>query len=355
MGETIDQWREELKEAATDLVAQIRDTKALPGLSKESREKIKDELELLRRLAMSVHEPRIAITGDPEVPITSVLQDLMPSEFESGDVRTLIGRGRWYEYESPSGTLHILDMREDFETALKAFQFDGPDIVIGALRSGDEDVDAFIESTRRVVYHAEDEHDRVVPVVLTMVRVEENSGNPDDFRTQSAIRKSFKTAGLEPGFGPIISSARPEKLATELVRIAPDHAQLPLARILPNPKAKELFADEIIKLATAVNTTIATVPIPVADVIPITTVQVMMTGAIAYTSGRPIGAKTMAEFMGAVGVNVGAGLALRELVRALVQLIPVAGSLVSASIAASATYTLGKSAKSYFISTDGKK
>ena len=351
MGETIDQLREDLKEAATELVTTLRDSKALPGVSKESRDKIKRELDQLRQLVTTVHEPRIAITGDSTLELTDLLQNLLPIDFADEDVRTLIGRGRWYEYKSESGTMHILDLRLNLETSLKALQFDAPDLIIGAVRSGDEEMTAFVEETRRVVYQTEDEHDRTIPVVVVMVR-DETSGNPEDFRTQGAIRTAFADAGLDPDFAPIVSSVREDKLAGELIRLAPDNAQLPLARIIPNISAKEAFADNIVQMATALNTTIASVPIPVADVIPITTVQVLMTGAIAYTSGKPINAKTMTEFMGAIGINVGAGLAMRELVRALVQLIPVAGAFVSASIAASATYTLGKSAKKYFISSD---
>lgn len=349
MGDKIDQVREDLKQAATDLIAVVRDQQALPGLSKDSREKIKTELEVMRRMLTTVHEPRFALVGDAEIDIRFLLNSLIEVELDDEDKRTTLGVGRWYPYETPAGVLHVLDVRDDVDQIEKASKFDSPDFVLCAIESGSEDVTKHVDDARRVLFESEDASDRTIPLIFITVRTETSGGNPADFRTVSAIRKAFVEAGLEQEFAPIISSVRTEKLAGELVKLAPDNAQLPLARILKNKKAKEAFADRIIELGTAVNTTIATVPIPIADVVPITTVQVLMTGAIAYTSGRPVNAKSLTEFAGAIGVNVGAGLAMRELVRALVQLIPVAGSFVSASIAASATYTLGKSAKKYFI------
>ena len=169
MGETIDQLREDLKEAATELVTTLRDSKALPGVSKESRDKIKRELDQLRQLVTTVHD---------------LLQNLLPIDFADEDVRTLIGRGRWYEYKSESGTMHILDLRLNLETSLKALQFDAPDLIIGAVRSGDEEMTAFVEETRRVVYQTEDEHDRTIPVVVVMVR--------DETKARSAPRSPMR-------------------------------------------------------------------------------------------------------------------------------------------------------------------
>jgi len=75
----------------------------------------------------------------------------------------------------------------------------------------------------------------------------------------------------------------------------------------------------------------------------------LMVASIMHVSGRELSRKAIGEFLSALGMNIGAGLVLREGARAAVKLLPGFGSAISGAIAGGATYTLGRAATAYFI------
>jgi uncharacterized protein (DUF697 family) len=89
-------------------------------------------------------------------------------------------------------------------------------------------------------------------------------------------------------------------------------------------------------------------PIPVADILVLMPLQILLVAIIAGLSCRELSWKTGAEFLSAAGVNLSAGFALREVARALVKFIPVAGEVISGAIAGAGTYGIGKAAELYF-------
>jgi len=68
-----------------------------------------------------------------------------------------------------------------------------------------------------------------------------------------------------------------------------------------------------------------------------------------YASGRPLGPRAVTEWLAVLGVTVGAGVGLREAVRAALKLIPAVGPTLSGAIAATGTWALGVAAVKYFI------
>jgi len=74
-----------------------------------------------------------------------------------------------------------------------------------------------------------------------------------------------------------------------------------------------------------------------------------MVTEIMHISGREMSARLAAEFMTAVGANVGLGLALREGARAAVKFLPGWGNAISGAVAGAGTYSIGHAAVSYFI------
>ena len=87
-----------------------------------------------------------------------------------------------------------------------------------------------------------------------------------------------------------------------------------------------------------------------ADIAPITGLQVMLVMGIGYIAGRTLTMKSAAEMLTALGVNVGAAFALREAARALIKFVfPGAGNVVSASVAFAGTVGIGRAAVAYFI------
>jgi uncharacterized protein (DUF697 family) len=95
---------------------------------------------------------------------------------------------------------------------------------------------------------------------------------------------------------------------------------------------------------------VAAVPIPIGDILPITTLQVTLVVSIGYVSGRNLTMAVAAEFLAALGANVGAGFVLREAARAIVKFVlPAGGMFVSSGIAYAGTVAIGKAAAAYFI------
>jgi uncharacterized protein (DUF697 family) len=127
------------------------------------------------------------------------------------------------------------------------------------------------------------------------------------------------------------------------------HGQLEAARRSDAREVKLEAARKLIGTASAVCTTIGVEPIPLADFPLITGVQLLTVGGIIYISGREVSTKAAAEFLGALGTNLGAGLVLREGARALAKLLPGFGNAISGAIAGAGTYAIGKAASAYFI------
>jgi uncharacterized protein (DUF697 family) len=95
---------------------------------------------------------------------------------------------------------------------------------------------------------------------------------------------------------------------------------------------------------------VAAIPIPIADVIPLTALQVSLVAGIAWIGGRSLDSRGVAEFLAAVGVNTGAAFALREATRSLVKLVfPGGGAVVSATVAFTGTMAIGAAATAYFL------
>lgn len=141
---------------------------------------------------------------------------------------------------------------------------------------------------------------------------------------------------------------------TDLVRYVfqelPAQAQLELARLSRVKKLQRELATRIMHATAGVCAAVAAVPIPIADIGPMTAAQVGMITAIAYIGGRELTPKAAGEFLLALGVNVGAGFVFREIARGLIRFaFPGGGSVVSAGIAYAATLGLGAAAIAYFI------
>lgn len=125
--------------------------------------------------------------------------------------------------------------------------------------------------------------------------------------------------------------------------------ELDEARRSDDPAVKKEAAGKIVGTTVALCTTVALEPIPLADFPLLTALQIMMVAAIIHVSGREVSKKAAAEFLGALGLNVGAGVVLREGSRALLKFFPILGNAASGAIAGAGTYAIGKAAIAYFI------
>jgi uncharacterized protein (DUF697 family)/GTP-binding protein EngB required for normal cell division len=113
--------------------------------------------------------------------------------------------------------------------------------------------------------------------------------------------------------------------------------------------AARMVAGRLVYACAALAGTIGGNPLPVADIMVLTSLQVIMVTAVAYLGGRDLDEKGVREFITGLGFHIPAALALRELARVLA---PFFGGVISGAVAAGGTYAIGLSAVAYYI--DGK-
>jgi uncharacterized protein (DUF697 family) len=122
-----------------------------------------------------------------------------------------------------------------------------------------------------------------------------------------------------------------------------------MARIAQDRAAQGEIAQTLVKSTTAICAAIGAQPIPLADLPILTALQLAMVAGIMYISGRERSLRGATEFVGALGVNVGVGMVLREGTRALLKFFPGWGNVVCGAVAGAGTYAVGRAAIVYFL------
>ena len=134
-----------------------------------------------------------------------------------------------------------------------------------------------------------------------------------------------------------------------LARKLPNEARVEMVRIARDRTAQIEIAQSLVKSTTAICAAIGAQPIPLADLPILTALQLVMVSGIMYIGGRERSLRAATEFIGALGVNVGAGMILREGTRALLKFFPGWGNVVCGMVAGAGTYGIGRAATVYFL------
>ena len=134
-----------------------------------------------------------------------------------------------------------------------------------------------------------------------------------------------------------------------LARGMPNEARVEMARIAGDRAVQGEIAQMLVKSTTAICAAIGAQPIPLADLPILTALQLLMVSGIMYISGRERSLRAATEFVGALGVNVGAGMILREGTRALLKFFPGWGNIVCGAVAGAGTYAIGRASIGYFL------
>jgi len=128
----------------------------------------------------------------------------------------------------------------------------------------------------------------------------------------------------------------------------PDDARLQFFQAQERAGIMRDLASDITRSSAKAAAAIGAAPTSYSDIIPITAIQYVQIALIGGFSCRELEKKTVLEFLSSAGLISGTAFALREVARGLVQFMPVAGQVVSGSIAGGGTYAMGKAAERYF-------
>jgi len=109
------------------------------------------------------------------------------------------------------------------------------------------------------------------------------------------------------------------------------------------------FANMLIKLFASVTTVISTLPIPAADQVPLSALEIWMVYTIAKLGNNKLSWDSTKKFLGMLGVSGIARYCARKVISTFSKLFPIVGYGTSAAITYSITLGLGKSAIAFFL------
>jgi len=367
--------------------------KSIQILPNTTKEQISKKIAIIKELILENRPPRIMIIGRRGAGKSSLINAIFQDKVSAvGSVLSETGKAEWYTFEDIKGAIRILDTRgigdrkkpesSNFEHAIDEIKLatakECPDAVLFLCKA--KEVDAHIAEdikcvmAIRTIVHDQHGYDLPLAAVITQIdELDPKRIDPpyDNAQKQhnimvavNAIEQVLQTTNIEllkvipvSTYAEYSNGKRVydnyfniDVLVEYLMEVLPNTAQLQLARLSAVKKVQKKISRILVGATSTVCAGIASTPIPVADLIPITSAQIGMIIGIAYISGRELSKESAAEFLAALGVNVGAGFILREGARALIKFVfPGGGNLISATIAFAGTWGIGEAAIAYFI------
>jgi uncharacterized protein (DUF697 family)/predicted GTPase len=384
----------------------------LEALPSDAARDLKVRIANLRTLMLEQRPPAIVLVGRRGSGKSSLVNALVGSKVaELGHVVGQTGRGRWIDVTTDGGTLSVLDTRgvqegsrpvedDDAKTPLASILTElerkAPDVVLLVVRATDVDsaIEGDLDALAEVLRAADRTHRTIPPVIAAVTHADvlepktlalhakvpepaREGSAPDPDREEKLAHVRLAESTIEdklrarPALAPHVRRAiavssylsfradgtvraderwRIAELCEIVFAALPAQGKAAFARVSRVRALQDSIAKDLTRATATLCAGVAAIPIPIADALPLTTLQAGLVASIAYLSGRSFEAKTAAEFLGAIGMNVGAAFAMREAARALVKyLFPGAGSVVSAGVAFTGTMALGAAARAYFI------
>jgi predicted GTPase len=384
-------------------IARIEDL--LERLPLDVAKDLRIRIATLRTVLLEKRPPALVLVGRRGAGKSSVVNALFGAKVaELGHVTAQTGRGRWYDYEKDGGAMSILDTRgmqegsapaegDGARTALESIALElrakAPDVVVFVAKASE--VDAAIDADLDALEHVYDEvrrgHRAEPPLVAVVTHCDclepkaTRLHRAEDEIAEDVDEKKRHVAAAERAISHKLDARqrlrdrhvatlgvsaymswrtdgslraderwRTDELAVILFRHLPDSGRAELARATQARAVQEELAMTLTKATAAICAGIAAAPIPVADVVPLTTLQASLVAGIAWIGGRSIDKRGTSEFLAGLGANIGAAFVLREAFRALMKVIaPGGGPVISATIAFSGTMAIGSAANAYFI------
>jgi len=371
-----------------DLIEAVAD-----NLPNPPRDLVKREIKGLRRLIMESRPPNLMILGRRGAGKSSLINAICGEKVAAtGAVLSQTGKPVWYAIQTSKGQIRILDTRglgdktrpesANFQNCIDevkaAVDSEVPDVILFLCKAKDVDshIGADVANLQEIRQFIGAKHGYSAPVagIVTQVdeldpkRVDPPYGNEEKQRhirmAVSAIESVFREDQIDlmrvipvSAYAEYADGKRTydnywniDKVVEYLVDALPKEAQLQMARIAKIRSVQTSMARTVVAATATICAGVAAIPIPVADIIPITTAQIGMIVAIGYIAGRELTYDAAKEFLAAIGVNMGAAFVLREAARALIKFVfPGGGLVISAGVAFAGTWGIGEAAIAYFV------
>ena len=347
----------------------------LGKLPETIRRPVLHELTPLKELFLQQRAPRFVLTGSNRLPLQEVVAALFAWAPPADSRGLLMELFRWHAMElGDRGTASFLDARgadpRTIPTIQEGLKTQPADMLLHLADEGAGVRDAKAEIENLTTFTAAHSTAHTKPKVIGVVLLDETAARRDFHNGEISLAPHSTTRSLlqsalqeQPGVGEnllqvveISSDAANEKAKSEaqqfmsmLARGMPNEARVDMARIAGDRAVQSEIAQMLVKSTTAICAAIGAQPIPLADLPILTALQLLMVSGIMYISGRERSLRAATEFVGALGVNVGAGMILREGTRALLKFFPGWGNIVCGAVAGAGTYAIGRASIGYFL------
>lgn len=357
------------------------------------RESTQQELQGLRRLIMESRPPQLMILGRRGAGKSSLINAICGERVaETGAVLSQTGKPVWYAIQTSKGRIKVLDtrglgdktrpesanFRHCIDEIKAAVDSEVPDAMLFLCKAKEVDarIGEDVKNLQEIRSFIRTKHGYSTPVAGIVTQVDEldpkrvdppydNEDKQRNIRTAvGAIESIFREDQIElmrvipvSAYAEYKDDKRTydnywnvDRVVQYLVEVLPKEAQLQMARITKIRSVQVAMARTVVAATATICAGIAAIPIPVADIFPITAAQIGMIVTIGYISGRELTYDAAKEFLAAIGVNIGTAFVLREAARALVKFVfPGGGLFVSAGVAFAGTWGIGEAAIAYFI------
>ncbi|MBX3231117.1 MAG: 50S ribosome-binding GTPase [Labilithrix sp.] len=399
-----DEDEHKVRKAIAENIKRVEEMMQFLPLHGDTIRELRGKVALLRTILLEQRAPAFALVGRRGAGKSSLVNALFGAKVaEVGHVKAQTGRGKWFDHTSERGTISVLDTRgiqegskpDESDTSLDAVKSilvelkrKVPDVIVFLVKATETDsaIDADLDALERIYAEVERHHKFRPPLVAvathcdvlepkaTRLHLDDDPREDIDEKlnrvgeVEHHLEEKIKARGkLAPhlqwtrGISSYMSFKadgalrsderwRIDELVGALFKHVPDATRGTLVRIARVRGLQEQLATDLTRATAVICTGIAAIPIPVADLFPITAMQAALVGAIAWLSGRPLDRRGATEFLAAMGANVGAGMVLREGFRALMKVVtPGYGSIISGAIAFAGTMAIGAAARQFFL------
>jgi uncharacterized protein (DUF697 family) len=314
------------------------------------------EIMPIKTLFLQQRAPRILLLGDRAASRTA-LANLLFSEPVARPEEDHVQPYGWQCFSHGHGQLRILDGRLPAVPGpiRRLIATETPDICLflHAEPRNPGDLEADLAQARGILEALQLEGK---PVSVPVLGVSMIAADADPEAARQSLHEIFANPKEHP-FGESVagffvlhgSAGEAHALATAIALELPPEARLEMGRLAGVREVQRESARVAIKSISAICGAIGAQPIPLADLPILTSLQAAMVAGIMHISGRDLSLKLGAEWITALGANIGIALALREGARAALKFVPIWGDVLSGGIAAAGTYAIGRAATAYFI------